>query len=178
LPVLVATGVGGVRFGAGPARRDGRVLLVLCTSVLARTRRVEWTTRCGAGAGALVLGTAPSASRGSSVSTRTAAAAAPAEQQEHERNSHDQRRSGPPPAWLRRRHGRLVAAARRRGKCRILTQDRPLELAELRARLDPELLHEHSPRFPVGLERLRLPTRPVESQDQLPAQHARNAIAN
>jgi hypothetical protein len=49
---------------------------------------------------------------------------------------------------------------------RILAQDRLLELAQLFAGLDPELLDELAPDVAVGLERLGLPPRSVERQHQ------------
>src|SRR5204862_6847660 len=53
---------------------------------------------------------------------------------------------------------------------RVVTQDRALELLELRARLEPELLDEDAATLAVARERLRLPARPVEREHQLPAQ--------
>ncbi len=52
---------------------------------------------------------------------------------------------------------------------RVLSQDPPFEQPQLGARLEPELV-ERGARGAVGLERLRLPARPVERQHQLPAQ--------
>ena len=51
----------------------------------------------------------------------------------------------------------------------ILPQDRLLELAQLLARLDAELLDESPAGIRVGAEGLGLPSRPVERQHQLPA---------
>ena len=52
---------------------------------------------------------------------------------------------------------------------RFLPEDALLEVTELTARLDPELLHERAASVGVGVERLRLPSRPVERQHQLRA---------
>ena len=52
---------------------------------------------------------------------------------------------------------------------RILRQDCSLELAQRRARVDPELLDENAPALLKGLERLRLPSGTVEGEHQLPA---------
>lgn len=38
-----------------------------------------------------------------------------------------------------------------------MAQDAPLELLELRAGIDPELLDEELPRGPAGRERIHLP---------------------
>ena len=56
------------------------------------------------------------------------------------------------------------------GERGVLAQDRPLELTELRTRLDPELVDQDSARLPVRLERLRLATGAVQSEDQLAPQ--------
>ena len=53
---------------------------------------------------------------------------------------------------------------------RVVAQDRLLQLAERRPRLEAELLVEHAPRFPVRLERLGLPAAAVEREHELPAQ--------
>ena len=55
-------------------------------------------------------------------------------------------------------------------EARILDENRLLELAELAARLDPELLHEHAAGLGVGVERFRLASRAEERQHQLRAQ--------
>ena len=52
---------------------------------------------------------------------------------------------------------------------RILPEDALLEVTELTARLDPQLFHQRAARVGVGVERLRLPARPVERQHQLRA---------
>jgi len=66
---------------------------------------------------------------------------------------------------------RTVRALHRRREVdgRILPENRPLELAQRRTRLDSEL-HEQPPSLLVGLERVRLPPRPIERQDQLRSQ--------
>lgn len=48
-----------------------------------------------------------------------------------------------------------------------MPEDRPLELTQLRARLEAELLRKHTSRLAVDLERLRLTSSPVEREDQL-----------
>ena len=53
---------------------------------------------------------------------------------------------------------------------RILPQDRPLELLERRAQVDPELVDEGPARVLVGLQGLRLPARPVQRRHQIPPQ--------
>jgi hypothetical protein len=52
----------------------------------------------------------------------------------------------------------------------VLAQDRLLELAQLSARLEPELLAQQPPVSPVGLERLRGAGRAVEGDHELGAQ--------
>jgi hypothetical protein len=52
---------------------------------------------------------------------------------------------------------------------RILPQDRLVEIAELLARLDAELLHQRAPGRRVGVESLGLAARSVEGQHQLAA---------
>jgi hypothetical protein len=49
---------------------------------------------------------------------------------------------------------------------RVLTQDRVVELAQLTARLDPELLDEHRARLAIGLQCLGLATAPVQAQHE------------
>ena len=49
---------------------------------------------------------------------------------------------------------------------RVLPEDRPLQLLERRARLDPELVDEGPARILVGVQGLRLPTRPVQRRHQ------------
>jgi hypothetical protein len=51
-----------------------------------------------------------------------------------------------------------------------LAQDRALELLEVVTRVDPELLDEGSTGVLIRSERLRLPTRPVERENELPSQ--------
>ena len=75
-------------------------------------------------------------------------------------------------AWERRG----VRRHRRDVELRILVEDRPLEAAQFRPWLDPELLDQARPRRPVGLERLRLPARAVEREHQLAAQALRQRV--
>ena len=49
----------------------------------------------------------------------------------------------------------------------ILPQDRPLQLLERRARIDPELVDESPARLLVGVQRFCLPTRPIERRHQI-----------
>ena len=63
------------------------------------------------------------------------------------------------------------------GERRILPQHLPLELLQLRRRVEPELVGEREPRGPVDLERLGLPAAAVERDHQLAAQTARGAGA-
>ena len=53
---------------------------------------------------------------------------------------------------------------------RLLPKDRPLQLLERSTRLDPELVDEGPARIPVGVQGLRLPTRPVQRRHQIPPQ--------
>ena len=48
-----------------------------------------------------------------------------------------------------------------------MDEDPPLQLAELLARLEPELFDEHRPRFAIRRERLGLAARAVQRQHQL-----------
>ena len=59
---------------------------------------------------------------------------------------------------------------RARFKHRVLPKHRLLQLPQRQAGLDPELLDEHASGLLVGLQRLGLTTRPVESAHQLAAQ--------
>ena len=59
---------------------------------------------------------------------------------------------------------------------RILIEDRPLEAAQRRPRLDPELLDQRGPRRPVGVQRLRLPARAVEREHELATQALRQRV--
>ena len=52
----------------------------------------------------------------------------------------------------------------------VLPEDRLLQTLQRRARLDPELVHEHAPRPLICVECLRLPAGPVEREHQLSAQ--------
>ena len=68
-------------------------------------------------------------------------------------------------APLLRHHRRSL----RRRQRRILAQNRLLELAQQRARLEPELLIQRTPRFSVDLERVCLAAGAVESEHELAA---------
>ena len=57
----------------------------------------------------------------------------------------------------------------RRVECDVLIEHGPLEVLELTARFEPELLDQHAPGVGVGLERLRLAAGTVERQHQLRA---------
>ncbi len=76
-----------------------------------------------------------------------------------------------PPADERRRRHRQPCLRRRRPdrgrERRLLAQDCPLELPQGRAGLDAELVREHSPRLPVGVERLLLSAVAIERDDLL-----------
>ena len=61
----------------------------------------------------------------------------------------------------------IVAGDVQRG---VLDEDRPLELLQLDARLEPELVVQERPRLPVDLEPLGLPAAPVEREHQLRAE--------
>ena len=52
----------------------------------------------------------------------------------------------------------------------VLLEDGPLQLLERRARIYPELVHECPTRILVGVQRLRLPARPVERGHHRPPQ--------
>ena len=52
---------------------------------------------------------------------------------------------------------------------RVLSEDRRLELPQLRARLESELVCQHATRVAVGLERVRLSARAVQRQHELRA---------
>ena len=64
----------------------------------------------------------------------------------------------------------ICGSSRFESEPRVLPKDRPLQLLERRARIDPELVDERPARVLVGVQRLRLPTRPVERRHQIPAQ--------
>ena len=70
----------------------------------------------------------------------------------------------------RRRSQRGCADVSRATEGLVLAQDRLLERPELRARLQPELLGQQSPRDAVGLECVRLTAGSVQRQHQLCAQ--------
>ena len=67
----------------------------------------------------------------------------------------------------RRAAARRASGAAAQVQRRVLHEDRPLELLQLDARLEPELVVEQRPRPPVHLEALRLPAAPVEREHQL-----------
>ena len=75
-----------------------------------------------------------------------------------------------PTGVLRLGHGGEDLCARRKIERLVVAQDRLLQLLELRAGLDSELVDERQPRSPVGLERVRLTAGAVESQHQVRAQ--------
>ena len=50
---------------------------------------------------------------------------------------------------------------------RVLPQNRPLQLLECRARIDPELVDECAARFLADVQSFCLPTRPVERGHQI-----------
>ena len=75
-----------------------------------------------------------------------------------------------------RRPAGASGADRRDVQLRILIEDRPLEAAQRRPRLDPELLDQGGPRRPVGVQRLRLPARAVEREHELAAQALRQRV--
>ncbi len=66
--------------------------------------------------------------------------------------------------------GASPAYLRRGGQLRILPQHLPLELLQLRRRVEAELVGEREPRRPVDLERLGLPAAAIERDHQLAAQ--------
>ena len=63
----------------------------------------------------------------------------------------------------------VLLAARRRGRD-LLPQHRPLELAQLLARLDAQLLGQHRPGPAVRGQRIALPPAPVQREHQKPPQ--------
>ena len=64
----------------------------------------------------------------------------------------------------------LVTAGRGTIESGILTENRLLELDDLPARLEAELVHEHAPRVLVDLQGLGLAAAAIEGDHQLPAQ--------
>jgi hypothetical protein len=73
----------------------------------------------------------------------------------------------------RRRRGREVPARaqlRLDGERRVLLEDRPLQLVQRGAGLEPQLLAQRVPRVPEHRERVGLPIAPVEGEHQLPAE--------
>ena len=84
--------------------------------------------------------------------------------EKHETADGDSGRSPAPPGQaLQRRRGRRVDR-------RVLSEDRPLELAERRPRLEAELVKQRLPGVAIDVERIGLTTRPVQRQHQLPLQ--------
>ena len=69
-----------------------------------------------------------------------------------------------------RLHGRRRQAGDGRAQLWVVTQDRPLQLLQLRARLGPELLDECPASRGVRVQRVGLPTRPVQREHEVPAQ--------
>ena len=65
---------------------------------------------------------------------------------------------------------RQLRLARGRVQRWILRENRLLQRAQLRARLDANLLDQRSPRAPVRLERLRLPAAAVEGEHEVSTQ--------
>src|SRR5439155_9474528 len=55
----------------------------------------------------------------------------------------------------------------RRAQTSVLLEDAPLELPQLSARLEAELVHKPAPARLVGGERIRLPRGPIEAEHQL-----------
>src|SRR5262249_10184928 len=76
---------------------------------------------------------------------------------------------GPPcPGRRRERRFRLERRVRcTQAKRRILAEDRPLELLQLLAGLDPELVDEHGPPALVDRQRIRLAPAAVEREHEL-----------
>jgi hypothetical protein len=78
------------------------------------------------------------------------------------------------PAHQRRAGVELGRELDRRGRRRIelsiLAQDRLVQPPQLRARLHPDLLHEHRPRLAVSVQRLRLPATAIQRQHALRVQ--------
>ena len=64
------------------------------------------------------------------------------------------------------RHGDVALGQRPPRERLVLAQDRLLEVPQLGARLEPELVEERLARLPVGLERVRLPSRAVEREHE------------
>ena len=56
------------------------------------------------------------------------------------------------------------------GQGRVMSQDRRLQPLQPRPRLDPQLLGQHPPSLPEGLQRLRLAAAAIQGQHQLPPQ--------
>ena len=96
---------------------------------------------------------------GGGLATRQREAGAGHRGEQHRRPC-DQRGHGAP--------GRRAPRPRRRTQLRVVREDLPLELAELRPRLEAELVIEPRARAAVRLECLGLPAAAVEREHQLP----------
>src|SRR4029453_8649773 len=68
-----------------------------------------------------------------------------------------------------RPHGPLIHDSAWRLELRVMREDRPLEVLQLTARFEPEVVAESAARVLVGGERLGLPARAVEGEHQLSA---------
>ena len=86
--------------------------------------------------------------------------------------AHRQCRRSAEPAASRAADGRRVEL-----QGRIASVNAPLELAQLVRRLEPELVDEVLPPFPVDVERLRLPIVSIEREHQQPPRRPRGADA-
>ena len=64
----------------------------------------------------------------------------------------------------------MAAARPGEEQCRVLTEDRGLEVLELRAGFDPELFDERRPGGAIRLQGIGLPFGAVEREHQLPAE--------
>ena len=80
------------------------------------------------------------------------------------------RRAAARPRRFRRPRAWHALRARRQLERRVLLQHPPLELAQRRRRLDPELVGERAPERLVARERLGVPARPVEREHVLRAE--------
>ena len=85
-------------------------------------------------------------------------------------NRRRRRRSAPKPRSGRTRT--LLGGRPAHRRCRqrgVAVENRELELLQARARVKPELLRQRAPELLVDLERLGLPTGPVQREHQLSA---------
>jgi hypothetical protein len=105
-----------------------------------------------------------------------------AEQGDHGRGGDDGPRAGQrEPAATARGRGRRCCrrgAGGRALKLGVLLQDRPLELAQLLAGLQSEVLDQFAARPAVGLERIRLAPGPVEGEHQQRPQSLAERVAD